>query len=230
LDINFTVGISCERAAPLAEKNAAARHHVLRSLISMHNEHRVYWTRKMLPRGTRTEKSDKPAQLSPYISLTIPPWWTCPLNQFCSGINTFSSPSNSSMFDSFCPKEVNRRRKYLRRTQQVTTIVSIRFKFKLIWVWKILNLDVIIPKTFSTILLALEKQQLRIFLSGLRCFWVKGFQKSSRKVKASSPTKTYGRSVVPFCCSLVATIANVHQLIFHRILCFLSPLHRKCDR
>jgi hypothetical protein len=33
--------ISCERAAPLAEKNAALRHHVLRSLISLHIEHRV---------------------------------------------------------------------------------------------------------------------------------------------------------------------------------------------
>jgi hypothetical protein len=32
----------CERAAPLAEKNAVARHHVLRSLISLHNEHPVY--------------------------------------------------------------------------------------------------------------------------------------------------------------------------------------------
>jgi hypothetical protein len=42
LDIHFTVGTSYERAAPLAEKNAAARHHVLRSLISLHNEHRVY--------------------------------------------------------------------------------------------------------------------------------------------------------------------------------------------
>jgi hypothetical protein len=41
LDIHFTVGTSCERAAPLAEKNAAARHHVLRSLISLHNEHRI---------------------------------------------------------------------------------------------------------------------------------------------------------------------------------------------
>jgi hypothetical protein len=41
LDIHFTVGTSCERAAPLAKKNAAARHHVLRSLISLHNEHRV---------------------------------------------------------------------------------------------------------------------------------------------------------------------------------------------
>jgi hypothetical protein len=29
LDINFTVGTSCERAAPLAEKNAAARHQVM---------------------------------------------------------------------------------------------------------------------------------------------------------------------------------------------------------
>jgi hypothetical protein len=42
LDIQFAVGTSCERAAPLAEKNAAARHHVLRTLISLHNEHRVY--------------------------------------------------------------------------------------------------------------------------------------------------------------------------------------------
>jgi hypothetical protein len=41
LDIEFTPGTSCERAAPLAEKNAAARHHVLRSLISLHNEHRA---------------------------------------------------------------------------------------------------------------------------------------------------------------------------------------------
>jgi hypothetical protein len=39
LDIHFTVGTSCERAASLAEKNAAARHYVLRSL---HNEHRVF--------------------------------------------------------------------------------------------------------------------------------------------------------------------------------------------
>jgi hypothetical protein len=41
LDIHFTFGTSCERAAPLAEKNAAARHHVLRSLISLRSEHRV---------------------------------------------------------------------------------------------------------------------------------------------------------------------------------------------
>jgi hypothetical protein len=39
LHIHFTVEISSERAAPLAEKNAAARHHLLRSLISLHNEH-----------------------------------------------------------------------------------------------------------------------------------------------------------------------------------------------
>jgi hypothetical protein len=44
MDIPFTVGTSCERAAPLAEKNVAARHHVLRSLISLHNEHRVLRT------------------------------------------------------------------------------------------------------------------------------------------------------------------------------------------
>jgi hypothetical protein len=42
LDIHFTVGISCERAAPLAEKNAAALHHVLGSLISLHNEHPIF--------------------------------------------------------------------------------------------------------------------------------------------------------------------------------------------
>jgi hypothetical protein len=41
VDIHFTVGVSCERAASL----------VLRSLISLHNEHHVYWTRKMPPRG-----------------------------------------------------------------------------------------------------------------------------------------------------------------------------------
>jgi hypothetical protein len=41
LNIQFAVGTSCERAAPLAEKNAAAWHHVLRSLISLHNEHCV---------------------------------------------------------------------------------------------------------------------------------------------------------------------------------------------
>jgi hypothetical protein len=35
LDIDFTVGTSYERAVWLAEKNAAARHHVLRSLISL---------------------------------------------------------------------------------------------------------------------------------------------------------------------------------------------------
>jgi hypothetical protein len=41
LDIHFTVGTCCERAAPLAEKNDAARHQVLRSLIRLHSEHRV---------------------------------------------------------------------------------------------------------------------------------------------------------------------------------------------
>jgi hypothetical protein len=37
LDIHFTVGTPCEYAAPFAEKHAAARQHVLRSLISLHN-------------------------------------------------------------------------------------------------------------------------------------------------------------------------------------------------
>jgi hypothetical protein len=41
LDIHFSVGISCERAEPLAEKYAAARLYVL-SLISLHNEHPIY--------------------------------------------------------------------------------------------------------------------------------------------------------------------------------------------
>jgi hypothetical protein len=37
----LTIRVSCERATPLAEKNFAARHHVLRSLISLHNEHSI---------------------------------------------------------------------------------------------------------------------------------------------------------------------------------------------
>jgi hypothetical protein len=41
LDILFSDGTSCEIAASLAEKNAAAWHHVLRSLKSLHDEHRV---------------------------------------------------------------------------------------------------------------------------------------------------------------------------------------------
>jgi hypothetical protein len=46
LDIHFTVGISCEGAAPHAEKNAAVRHHVLRSLISLHNKHPIFLSHK----------------------------------------------------------------------------------------------------------------------------------------------------------------------------------------
>jgi hypothetical protein len=42
LDIRFTVGTSCERAAPLGEKHATARHHVLRSPISLNSEHRGF--------------------------------------------------------------------------------------------------------------------------------------------------------------------------------------------
>jgi hypothetical protein len=38
LDIHFTVRSSGERAAPLAEKNAAERHHILRSLISLNTK------------------------------------------------------------------------------------------------------------------------------------------------------------------------------------------------
>lgn len=42
VDIHFTVRTPCERAVPLVKKNAAMRHYVLRSLISLHNEHCVY--------------------------------------------------------------------------------------------------------------------------------------------------------------------------------------------
>jgi hypothetical protein len=38
LDIHTTVGNSCENEVPLAKKNAVARHHVLRRLISLHND------------------------------------------------------------------------------------------------------------------------------------------------------------------------------------------------
>jgi hypothetical protein len=41
LDFHFTVGTSCERAVRLAEKNVAARHRVLRSPISLQNEHPI---------------------------------------------------------------------------------------------------------------------------------------------------------------------------------------------
>jgi hypothetical protein len=46
-DWTFSLPTSRERAGPLAEKNAAGRHHVLRILISLHSEHRVY---KVVPR------------------------------------------------------------------------------------------------------------------------------------------------------------------------------------
>jgi hypothetical protein len=42
LDIHFTVGISCVRAAPLAGKHGDWRHHLLTYLISLHNEHSVF--------------------------------------------------------------------------------------------------------------------------------------------------------------------------------------------
>jgi hypothetical protein len=41
LDIHFTVGISCESASPLAEENAAAHHHVPRTLKSLQDERQV---------------------------------------------------------------------------------------------------------------------------------------------------------------------------------------------
>jgi hypothetical protein len=75
LDIHFTVGTSCERAAPLAEENAAARHHVLRSLISLHNEHRVFSTYD----GYQNHQSGDPAQhtdlrlpKAPYLRYNVP--------------------------------------------------------------------------------------------------------------------------------------------------------------
>jgi hypothetical protein len=39
--IRFIVGTSYEGAATLSEENAAARHHVQGSFISLHNKHRV---------------------------------------------------------------------------------------------------------------------------------------------------------------------------------------------
>jgi hypothetical protein len=57
LGIHFTVGTSCERAAPLAEKNAAARHRILRSLINLHNEHRVAESLKALTIAQLVKKS-----------------------------------------------------------------------------------------------------------------------------------------------------------------------------
>jgi hypothetical protein len=47
LGIHFTIGTSCERAAPLAQKNAAARHRALKNLINLHNEHRVHYHGKV---------------------------------------------------------------------------------------------------------------------------------------------------------------------------------------
>jgi hypothetical protein len=64
LDIHFTAGISCERAASLAEKNAAVRHYVLRSLISLHNEHSVH-----LPCSTEWE-TDIPSDA--YLTVNMP--------------------------------------------------------------------------------------------------------------------------------------------------------------
>jgi hypothetical protein len=61
VDIRFTIGTSCERAAALAEKNAAARHHVLRSLIRLHNEHHVVSRQPWLKRHKR---SPKPSNLN----------------------------------------------------------------------------------------------------------------------------------------------------------------------
>jgi hypothetical protein len=105
----------CHRAGPRTEKsdkpaqwtpcifdenNASVRHHILRSLINLHNDHRVYLTRKMPSCGTlywevwwtctmntmyigrencrraetRTKKFDKPAQWTPYIQALVVSW------------------------------------------------------------------------------------------------------------------------------------------------------------
>jgi hypothetical protein len=50
------------KSCATCRENAAVRHRLLRSLIILHNEHRVYWRRKLPPRGTT---SDKPAQCTP---------------------------------------------------------------------------------------------------------------------------------------------------------------------
>jgi hypothetical protein len=73
LDIHFTVGTICERAAPLA----AARHHVLRSLIRLHNEHRVYASKVSCERRTLTfcyEEGERRIRIpiSQYKTLQIP--------------------------------------------------------------------------------------------------------------------------------------------------------------
>jgi hypothetical protein len=41
--------LPCERAAPLAEKNTARRHHILKSLAGLHNEHRICLRLLLLP-------------------------------------------------------------------------------------------------------------------------------------------------------------------------------------
>jgi hypothetical protein len=52
---------------PLAEKNSAAWHHMLRSLISLHNEHHVYWTRK-LPHAAFAYLTNMSADILPCYS------------------------------------------------------------------------------------------------------------------------------------------------------------------
>jgi hypothetical protein len=68
-DIHFTVGTSSERAAPLAEKNGAARLHVLRSLISpwRHFSRQVGQAALSQEIQTVKWKSNQPALWTPYI-------------------------------------------------------------------------------------------------------------------------------------------------------------------
>jgi hypothetical protein len=56
---HFTIGTSTERAAPLAEKVAVARHHVLRSLISLHNEHLMYILKSVKGNGVRLDTPEE---------------------------------------------------------------------------------------------------------------------------------------------------------------------------
>jgi hypothetical protein len=66
LDIHFTIRTSYKTAAPLAKENAA-RHYVLRSLINLRNEYRVYRLHK---EGGRTAIFGIPACTSLGIDIS----------------------------------------------------------------------------------------------------------------------------------------------------------------
>jgi hypothetical protein len=104
LDIHFTVGTSCERAAPLAEKNAAARQHILRCLISLRNEHRVAQSLKsannrsaaqeiLVFYGTRNCRIHNSSSLVPIVSPFNPVHTLTPYNfKLYSNVNLPSTP------------------------------------------------------------------------------------------------------------------------------------------